>query len=64
MHVRTARVEAASPPLSDGRSVPAMRYSLTGDADIVDWYEQSGDAWVALRGKAPDGSFIDYRRTA
>jgi hypothetical protein len=43
--------------------VPATRYTLSGEADIVDWYDMGG-TWVALRGKAPDGSWLDYRRTA
>ncbi len=49
--------------VADGRPVPTTRYGLTGDADIVDWYDANG-VWVALRGKAPDGSYLDYRRLA
>jgi hypothetical protein len=49
--------------MGDGRMVPATRYTLSGDAQIVDWYD-AGGVWVALRGKAPDGSFLDYRRSA
>ena len=49
--------------LADGREVQATRYALTGNADISDWYDAS-DTWTALRGKAPDGSYIDYRRVA
>jgi len=49
--------------MGDGRMIPATRYTLSGDAQIVDWYD-AGGVWVALRGKAPDGSFLDYRRSA
>jgi hypothetical protein len=44
-------------------SVVATRYSLSGDLDVVEWYDAHDD-WVAMRIKAMDGSYIDYRRTA
>ena len=62
VHDQVARTPDASVKLADGRSVQATRYTLTGQADIVDWYD-AGGCWTALRGKAPDGSYIDYRRS-
>jgi hypothetical protein len=47
----------------DGRSAPATVYALSGDAEIADWYDADG-VWSALRAKARDGSFIEYRRVA
>ncbi|WP_309643036.1 DUF6134 family protein [Phenylobacterium sp.] len=41
--------------------VSATRWSLTGETQIDDWYDANG-AWVALRGKLPDGSTMEYRR--
>ena len=58
---QVARSAGASVKLANGRSVEATRYVLTGQADITDWYDGKG-AWTALHAKAPDGSFIDYRR--
>ena len=49
--------------MNDARAVTATRYALSGDAEIVDWYDQAG-AWAALRGKVKDGSFIDYHRVS
>lgn len=40
---------------------PATRWSLTGEAQIDNWYDANG-AWVALRGKLTDGSIMEYRR--
>jgi hypothetical protein len=34
---------------------------MTGEAELTDWYDTSG-AWLALRGKVKDGSFVDYVR--
>jgi hypothetical protein len=48
--------------LANGRQVPATRYSLTGDTQIDDWYDDSG-VWTALRGRIWDGSVLTYRRT-
>ena len=61
IRAQVVRAADASVKLADGRSVEATRYSLTGETDITDWYDAQ-DAWTALRAKAPDGSFIDYRR--
>lgn len=41
--------------------VAATRWSLTGETQIDDWYDANG-AWLALRGKLPDGSTMEYRR--
>jgi len=45
----------------DGRSVGATCYRIRGDAEIADWYDPAG-TWIALRGKASDGSSIEYKR--
>lgn len=59
-HVSVARgTEAIGLP--DGRTVIATRYQLHGDVDIADFYDPAG-TWIALRGKATDGSSIAYRR--
>ncbi len=63
VHDAVVRSAGQSARLADGRAVPATRYVLSGQADITDWYDERG-AWTGLRGKAPDGSFIDYRRVA
>ena len=62
-HEQVVRSPGESVRLADGQSIPATRYSLTGDADISDWYD-ADNVWTALRAKAPDGSYIDYRRAA
>ncbi len=49
--------------LADGQAMAATAYALTGDAEIIDWYDASS-SWVALRGKVADGSFLEYRRLA
>ena len=46
---------------ADGRSLNATRYSLTGETQIDDWYDQDG-VWAALQGKVRDGSTLEYRR--
>lgn len=48
---------------SDGQTSQTTRYVLHGDAEIIDWYD-AGGTWSGLRGKAPDGSYLDYRRSA
>ena len=62
VRVRVARTADQSAQLANGRTVPATRYTLSGDAEIVDWYD-AAQVWTALRGKAPDGSYVEYRRT-
>lgn len=49
--------------LSDGRSVRATRYSLSGDVVLDDWYD-TARAWTALRSTGTDGSAIAYVRRA
>jgi hypothetical protein len=48
--------------LADGAKIPATRFSLTGEAQITDFYDNA-QVWAALQAKAKDGSMIDYRRT-
>ncbi len=62
-HERVTRTPGDTVQLADGRKVAATRYTVTGDADLTDWYDAEG-LWTALKAKAPDGSLIDYRRTA
>ncbi|WP_174299890.1 DUF6134 family protein [Caulobacter sp. S45] len=61
-HERVTRTLGDVVQLADGRKIPATRCTLTGDADLTDWYDGEG-VWTALQAKAPDGSLIDYRRT-
>lgn len=63
VHERAVRSAGEPLRLEGGREVSATRYSLSGDAQIVDWYDEA-DAWAALKGRAPDGSTVDYRRDA
>ena len=60
MRERVSQADAQGLRLPDGAPASA-RFMLTGDAEITDWYDASG-AWAALRAKATDGSWIDYRR--
>ena len=62
-HERVSRSPDETVRLADGRSVSATRYAMTGDVELSDWYDGK-DVWTALRGKLPDGSYIDYRRVA
>ena len=47
--------------LADGRSIQTTRWSLRGETQIDNWYDEA-DGWAALRGKLPDGSTMEYRR--
>jgi hypothetical protein len=47
--------------LADGAKIPATRFALSGEAQIVDFYD-SEQVWAALQAKAKDGSTIEYRR--
>lgn len=47
--------------LADGRSIESTRWSLRGDTQIDNWYDEA-DTWAALRGRLPDGSMMEYRR--
>ena len=40
----------------------ATRWTVSGDAQIEDWYDEDG-VWSALRGRLPDQSILEYRRT-
>ncbi|HVI33346.1 DUF6134 family protein [Phenylobacterium sp.] len=40
---------------------PGARWLIRGEAEIDNWYDQAG-VWQALRGKLPDGSWMEYRR--
>ena len=62
-HERVSRSPDETVRLADGRSLAATRYAMTGDVELSDWYDGK-DVWAALRGKLPDGSYIDYRRLA
>lgn len=63
IHETVSRLPGQAARLANGRSVSATRVTLTGEAQIVDWYDLQG-AWTALRGKVSDGSFVDYLRVA
>ncbi len=60
---RIARQEGETLRLPDGRSIPTTKVTLVGDTEIIDWYDEAG-AWVALRGRLKDGSYLDYRLKA
>lgn len=47
--------------LADGRSIESTRWSLRGETQIDNWYDEA-ETWAALRGKLPDGSTMEYRR--
>jgi hypothetical protein len=40
---------------------PATGWSLRGEAEIDNWYDDAG-VWLALRGRLPDKSNMEYRR--
>jgi len=56
---RRGAVEAVV--LADGRTISAQRWSLRGEHQIDNWYDEGG-AWAALKGRLEDGSQIEYRR--
>jgi hypothetical protein len=58
-----ARQDGETLRLPDGRSVQTTKITLVGDTEIIDWYDATG-AWVALRGRLKDGSYLDYRLAA
>jgi hypothetical protein len=60
---RVAHQDGETLRLPDGRSIPTTKFTLTGETEIIDWYDESG-AWVALRGRIKDGSYLDYRLAA
>ncbi|MBA4011330.1 MAG: hypothetical protein C0481_05635 [Phenylobacterium sp.] len=58
----TARRGATEPVrLASGEAIAATRWSLRGESQIDNWYDQGG-VWAALRGRLPDGSTMEYRR--
>jgi hypothetical protein len=60
---RLARQDGEALRLPDGRSIQTTKITLVGDTEIIDWYDEAG-AWVALRGRLKDGSYLDYRLIA
>lgn len=47
--------------LADGSDCKGLRVRFSGDAEIDDYYDQSG-TWAGLSGKLSDGSRLDYHR--
>jgi hypothetical protein len=60
---RIARQDGEALRLPDGRLIQTTKVTLVGDTEIIDWYDEAG-AWVALRGRLKDGSYLDYRLIA
>ena len=58
--VARRRPGASADPVAGGQ--PATGWSLRGEAEIDDWYDGAG-VWLALRGRLPDRSIMEYRRT-
>jgi len=58
--LKLTAARAGRSPLPDGNGA-AARWSLRGDAEIDNWYDDAG-VWLALRGKLEDGSVMEYRR--
>ncbi len=61
LHERVSRQDGQVVHLANAKSLSAIRYSLTGDANITNWYDAAGN-WAALQARAQDGSNVDYRR--
>ncbi len=61
LRLTARRVGAERIKLAGGGVIAATRWSLRGESEIDDWYDQGG-AWAALRGRLPDGSTMEYRR--
>jgi hypothetical protein len=57
---RIGRQDGETLRLPDGRAIPTTKITLVGDSEIIDWYDAAG-AWIALRGRLKDGSYLDYR---
>ena len=49
-------------PLPDGTTLPARRFSLTGEPRMELWYD-AAESWCALSAPGKDGSAITYHRT-
>ena len=62
---KLARVSLAhsrgSYALPNTQTPATSKIVVTGEAELTDWYDATG-AWLALRGKVKDGSFVDYVR--
>lgn len=61
LKVTAIRKPDTSIKLSNGRGTSAVRWSVRGEAEIDDWYDQFG-VWSGLSGKLKDGSVLEYRR--
>jgi hypothetical protein len=61
LRLTARRIGAEQVKLASGKPIPATRWSLRGESQIDNWYDQGG-AWAALRGRLPDGSTMEYRR--
>ncbi len=61
LKVTAVRKLDTSIKLGNGRGTSAVRWSVRGEAEIDDWYDQSG-VWSGLSGKLKDGSILEYRR--
>lgn len=44
-----------------GEPLQAVRWSIRGDAEIDNWYDEAG-VWAGLKGVLPDKSVMEYRR--
>jgi hypothetical protein len=62
LHAKVAPADVERVSLADGRSVPARRFDISGDARLKIWYG-SALGWTALRFTARDGSTVRYVRT-
>ncbi len=63
LHIAVSQSAVANAQPAPGHPPCTACYLLRGDAEIIEWYDADG-TWAALRGKAPDGSYIEYRRIA
>ena len=61
LRLTARRIGAERVKLASGEDVAATRWSLRGESQIDNWYDQGG-VWAALRGRLPDGSTMEYRR--
>jgi hypothetical protein len=64
---QTGRMLKVTMRRRDGEPLPGggsgRLLSIRGEAEIDDWYDSQG-VWVALRGRLPDHSQLEYRREA
>jgi hypothetical protein len=61
VNVISTNVGRETTALANGSKVGATHWTLRGDAEIDDWYDDAG-VWVALSGVLPDHSTIQYLR--